>query len=352
MNHLRQPELLAPAASLGMLETAVLDGADAVHVRPLGWSRRHPDRELRHSQIRAAAGYCRAHRVKLRVAMDLEIPAHDFPLLLKKTADYVAWGIDGMIVQTPAVMALLHGHFPRMTIHAGAGANVQTFDQMMAVKAAGASQFVLSSECSTLAAISAAKADADRAGLLTEVSIQGNPCLPGVGHCDLCRYFPEAFDEVWLDDDDGMRRRKILGDPAYGGTCYRPCLARHRPKIWGRLPASVRLALQQRPNLDDSLADEVPALIRLGVGTLTLQGGEYPPQLLGKMVRCFRFVIDGIQGGRTDPADVQTMLLHLRSLQKEEAQSRWRTRPTCTMPWKRDWRPSPPDDAWGCRVPQ
>jgi putative protease len=305
-----------------MLATAVLDGVDAVYVGPLGWSRCHPDYEFRHSQIRAAVDYCHAHDVKLRVAMNLEIPEHDFPLLLKKTADYVAWGIDGMIVKTPAVMALVHRHFPNMTIHASAGANVQTFDEMMAVKAAGASQVVLGSECSTLAAISAAKTDADRAGLLTEVLIQDSTCLRGVDNCDLSRYFPESFDEVWLDDDDGTRRRKILGNPDCGGTCYRPCQARHRPKIWGRLPESVRLELQQRPNLGDTLVDEVPALIRLGVATLMLQGREYPPRRLGEMVRGFRFVINGIQSGRANPADVQTMLLHLRSLREEETQSR------------------------------
>jgi putative protease len=300
----------------------VLDGADAVYVGPRGWSRCHPDYEFRHSQIRAAADYCHAHDVKLRVAMDLEVPEHDFPLLLKKTADYVAWGIDGMIMKTPAAMALVHRHFPDITIHAGAGANVQTFDEMMAVKAAGASQVVLGGNCNTLPAISAAKADADRADLLTEVLIQDNTCPRGVGNCDLCRHFPESFDEVWLDDDDGTRHRKILGNPDYGGVCYQPCLARHRPKIWGRLPESVRTELQQRPNPGDTLVDEVPALIRLGVATLKLQGYEHLPQLLGETIRCFRFAIDGIQSGRTNPADIQTMLLHLRSLREESTSSR------------------------------
>jgi putative protease len=322
MDHQRQPELLAPAGTLGMLATAVLDGADAVYVGPRGWSRCHPDYEFRHSQIRAAADYCHARDVKLRVAMDLEIPEQDFPLLLKKTADYVAWGIDGMIMKTPAAMALVRRHFPDMTIHAGAGANVQTFDEMMAVKAAGASHVVLSSKCTTLAAISAAKADADRAGLWTEVLISDNTCLRGAGNCDLCRYFPESFDEVWLDDDDGTRRRKILGHPDYGGTCYQPCLARHRPKIWARLPESVRIELQQGSTLGDTLVDELPALVRLGVATLKLQGSEHLPRLLGETIRCFRFAIDGIQSGRTNPADVQTMLLHLRSLWKERTSSR------------------------------
>lgn len=178
-----------------------------------------------------------------------------------------------------------------------------------------------STECATLAAISAAKADADRAGLLIAVLIQDDTRLRGVGNCDLYRYFPESFDAVWLDDDDGTRRRKILGNPDYGGTCYQPCLARHRPKIWGRLPESVRLELQQRPNPDATLVDEVPALIHMGVATLKLQGCEYPPRRLGEMVRGFRFVIDGIQSGRTNPADIRTMLLHLRSLREEKTQS-------------------------------
>ena len=131
--------------SLGILETAVLDGADAVHVKRLGWSRRHPDHEFRHSQDPGGRRTIAAPRRQAAAcAIDLEIPEHDFPLLLTKTADYVAWGIDGMIVKMPAVMALVHRHFPDMTIHASAGANVQTFDEMMAIKAAGASQFVLS----------------------------------------------------------------------------------------------------------------------------------------------------------------------------------------------------------------
>ena len=58
-----------------------------------------------------------------------------------------------------------------------------------------------------------------------------NTPIGGVGNCDLYRYFPESFDAVWLDDDDGTRRRKTPGNPDYGGTCYQPCLARHRPKI-------------------------------------------------------------------------------------------------------------------------
>ena len=141
--------------------------------------------------------------------------------------------------------------------------------------------------------------------------------------------FPKAFDEVWLDDDDGMRRRKILGNPE---------LRRHLLSALPGTPPPQNLGPPARispprhcssvPSLGDTLVENARP-DPLGVGRLKLQGGEYPPRLLGKMIRGFRFVIDGIQGGRTDPADIQTMLLHLRSLRKEEAP--WRMAHTAEL---------------------
>lgn len=317
-------ELLAPGGTVEMVPAVVASGADAVYVGALGRSRRHPKFEFMHSQIREAKQYCQEHCVKLRIALNLAICEEDFPLLLRKVRDYAEWGVEGLIMKTLTAMRLVHRYFPNLIIHVSVGANIRTVTEMCKIKEAGATQFVISTADTNLVEIAKIKNQADELGLGVEVLVQGNTCFGGVGSCGLYNYFPEAFEEIVLHDDDGTSCTKILGNPERGGTCYRPCMAYLRPKIWHRLPESFRSALRQEPNIGYTLIDEIPALVKLGVATIKLQGREYPIPLIAKMVKCFRTLIDDTKAGREKGLRARSAIEYLKQLRSKKEKVRIR----------------------------
>jgi putative protease len=310
-------ELLAPAGTEEMLTVVVKNGADAVYVGALGWSRRHPNYEFRHSQIQRAVRCCHENHVKLRVAMNLSISEDDYPVLLHKINDYTEWGIDGVIMKTLEAIALVHRNFPKLSIHVSVGANIRNISEMQRIKDAGAKQFVISTLDMSVGRIGIIKALADSVGLDVEVLAQGNTCFGGVGSCNLYKYYRESFEHILLKDDDGTTREKILGNPDCGGTCYRPCMASDRKEIWGRLPDSFRTALKREPNIGYILIDEIPELLKIGVSTIKLQGREYPVSMIAETVKCFRTIIDQVDVKDTnDPVIIQAFY-RLRQLSAE-----------------------------------
>jgi len=111
-----------------------------------------------------------------------------------------------------------------------------------------------------------------------------------------------------VDDTDGSRRIKLIGNPDRGGVCYRPCLGNHVPEIAEKFPARVLTYLERSNNEIYNLLDDVPRYLALGVTTLKIQGREYPAPLIGELTRIYWRLIDQEREGSADIAGARAAL--------------------------------------------
>lgn len=301
-------ELLSPGGSVEMVREAVRAGASSVYVGPLGWSRRDPAYELQHDRVLEVIQFAHDHGARLRVALNVDIDPADHAELMRRVEAYASRGVDGFIMKSEDAMREVHARFPEITIHASVACNVRDRAAMERVKAAGATQFVASTALSTFERIAALKRTGDEVGIGVELLIHSNRCVTGVGGCRLYDYFAPYFEERVVEDSDGSRRMKLIGNPDRGGVCYRPCLGNHTPEIAARFPAKVLDYLEKSNNEVYHLLEDVPRYLALGVTTLKIQGREYPAPLIGELTRIYRRLIDQTVDGQPDVAAARAAL--------------------------------------------
>jgi putative protease len=278
-----------------MVEAVLDNGADSVFIGPLGFSRRS-GYEFRHYEIKRAIEIVKNRGKKIYIAMNAVIEKEMIPLLLeKRIADYVTWGVDGLIIKTPELMKEVSKCYPHLEINASVGCHIDSEEKLRYYHSMGATSFVISTELRrNHRKIKELKAIASQLGMRTEMLVSGTACYKGVGNCDFFKYFKDGFERFTLVDSDGFVTEKVFGNPEKGGGCYRPCLYLDDPIVQRLVPKEVLDEIKKENNLNErfTLAREIPSLVEVGIDIFKIQGREYPVDLVAGLTRNFRLIID------------------------------------------------------------
>ena len=183
----KPPELLAPAGSLSMLETAFAFGADAIYAGQPRYSLRVRNNEFGNLDL-LQRGIDRAHELGKKFFLVSNIFPHG-----NKVRNYVAnmtpaiaLKPDAMIMSDPGLIMLVREHWPEMEIHLSVQANTVNSASVKFWNKVGVKRIILSRELS-LDQVEEIRQDCPDAEL--EVFVHGALCIAYSGRCLLSGYF-------------------------------------------------------------------------------------------------------------------------------------------------------------------
>jgi putative protease len=280
-----KPELLAPAADLTRVKTAVLYGADAVYVGGERYSLRARASHLTLSEIREACAFAESHHARIHVAVNAVPHEEDFAGLEEYLHALEEAGVTAIIAASPTVMAAARRAAPRLEIHASTQLSItNAAAARFWAEYGGVNRVVLAREC-TLADIQALVPECP---VDTEVFIQGAMCVNISGRC-------------------ALSNRMTLRDANRGG-CAQSCRWSYRLLQQGR-----DLSRGRRPftmgSRDLMAAPYLAALMAAGVRSFKIEGRMRTEYYIASVVYAYRQLIDAVFAAKGDLAPGQEQAL-------------------------------------------
>lgn len=298
---LRPPELLAPAGSLAMLDTAFAYGATAIYAGQPRYSLRVRNNDFGDIDV-LAEGIRRAHALGHRFFLVSNIYPHGAKLktYLDDMAPAIALKPDAMIMSDPGLILMVRETWPEMEIHLSVQANTVNAAAVRFWKQAGISRVILSRELSLdqIAEIRQACPDTE-----LEVFVHGALCIAYSGRCLLSGYFNHR------DPNQGTCTNSCRWDfnvkPAAEDASGDVYVIEEREKRQGSyMPIEEDEHGTYILNSKDLRAIEhVQRLVEIGVDSLKIEGRTKSPYYVARTCQTYRQAIDDAVAGRgLDPA--------------------------------------------------
>ncbi len=271
-NSKKMMELLAPAGTLHVFETAIKSGASAVYIGAPALNARVLSKDFSMQEIAAMISYAHENNVKMYLAMNSLMKNTEIPLAIDTLAMLNEMKPDGLIIQDLGIYQLLSKYFPGLRVHASTllaahnSMSVNQFEEM------GFSRVVLAREL-TIKEISRIRF---KSKVELEVFVHGAMCFSYSGLCLFSSY---------LGGKSGLR-----------GACVQPCRRRYRwdsPKKnkSGRGKKSSGSGYFYSMN-DLCGIGLIPELNKAGVSSLKIEGRLRSAQYVGSVVKAYRKMLD------------------------------------------------------------
>ncbi|TVT46514.1 MAG: U32 family peptidase [Denitromonas halophila] len=298
---LRTPELLAPAGSLTMLDTAFAYGATAIYAGQPRYSLRVRNNDFGDIDV-LAQGIAHTHALGHRFFLVSNIFPHGAKLktYLDDMAPAIALKPDAMIMSDPGLIMLVRETWPEMEIHLSVQANTVNAAAVRFWKQAGVSRVILSRELSLdqIAEIRQACPDTE-----LEVFVHGALCIAYSGRCLLSGYFNHR------DPNQGSCTNSCRWDfnvkPAAEDASGDVYVIEEREKRQGSyMPIEEDEHGTYILNSKDLRAIEhVQRLVEIGIDSLKIEGRTKSPYYVARTCQTYRQAIDDAAAGRgLDPA--------------------------------------------------
>ena len=276
------PILLAPAGDPTAAVAALESGADAIYVGLKGWSRGGAKGELTSEELQEVLRAAHARSRRVRVALNTIPRRTERRYLLGRVAELIGWGIDGVIVNDPGLLAELRARYPALCITASIGCAAMNEADVAFYRDLGADAVVLPGTLS----LDELRAIAQVPDVMTEVMIHMVEEFILLGKCWMPSYYrlnPTPLAEV---HGEGNR---LVGSMKRGGAgvCFKVC-----EQPWDLYLDGQQVTKRLLPSRQISPINDLSDVLDAGVDVVKLQGRSLSPDLLAPLVRRYRAAID------------------------------------------------------------
>ncbi|HJW03565.1 MAG TPA: U32 family peptidase [Azospira sp.] len=291
----RSPELLAPAGSLLMQDTAYAFGADAVYAGQPRYSLRARNNEFGDlATLAQGIATARAQGKKFYLVSNVIPRNAKVRTYLADLAEVIALQPDALIMADPGLIALVRESWPEMPVHLSVQANTVNYASVNFWKSIGISRVILSRELS-LEEIAEIRQECPEMEL--EVFIHGALCIAYSGRCLLSGYFNHR--------------------DANQGTCTNSCRWDYSVKPGATAPTGDVWLIEEKerpgelmPMEEDEhgtyilnskdlrAVEHVAKLVELGVDSLKIEGRTKSPYYVARACQVYRRAIDDAVAGR------------------------------------------------------
>jgi putative protease len=293
---MRATELLAPAGSQVMLETAFAYGADAVYAGQPRYSLRARNNSFR-DEVALGVGIEYAHERGHKFYVVSNIYPHNVKVktYLADMAPVIALQPDALIMADPGLIDLVRETWPELPVHLSVQANTVNYAAVRFWQKLGLTRVILSRE---LSLDQVAEIRQECPDMELEVFVHGALCVAYSGRCLLSGYFNHR------DPNQGTCTNSCRWDfkvhnaeVAPGGDVF---LLEEREKRQGSyLPIEEDEHGTYLLNSKDLRAIEhVQRLIEIGVDSLKIEGRTKSPYYVARTCRAYRRAIDDALAGR------------------------------------------------------
>ena len=284
-------ELLAPAKDLQKAKTAIRYGADAVYLGGKQFSLRSRASNFEIEDIKEIVAFAKEYRRKVYVTVNIVFHDDDFKGIIAYLRTLADIGVDGIIIESLAVMALCKKYAPTLECHISTQLSSTNSDAIRQLKMYGADRVVLAREV----AMSEIEVIAQRVDIPLEVFIHGGMCSNYSGRCTLSN-------------------RMTLRDANRGG-CAQSCRWKYRIYDNDRL-VSDRECLLSMSSKDLRATSYIERLIRANVASLKIEGRMKSDYYIAQVTKTYRNMIDEIMIG--NGIDARRIAYYDRELDKAE----------------------------------
>ena len=324
---LRAPELLAPAGSLTMLETAFAFGADAIYAGQPRYSLRVRNNDFGDLEV-LEKGINRAHELGRKFFLVSNIFPHGNKIkhYVQNMAPVIALKPDAMIMSDPGLIMMVRETWPEMEIHLSVQANTVNAAAVRFWNQAGVRRVILSRELS-LDQVEQIRQDCPDSEI--EVFVHGALCIAYSGRCLLSGYFNHrdanqgsCTNACRWDYKTHAAQVDASGDVLSPAPAAGPGCAKEGDTLPQEARDSISYLLEEskRPgefmpieedehgtyvmNSKDLRAIEhIQRLVAIGVDSLKIEGRTKSPYYVARTVQSYRQAIDDAVAGRgLDPA--------------------------------------------------
>lgn len=314
----RIPELLAPAGSRAMLNTALAFGADAVYAGQPRYSLRARNNEFDTLPV-LAEGIATAHAQGKKLYVVSNIFPHNAKIktFIADLEPVVALQPDALIMADPGLMMMVRERWPELPIHLSVQANTVNWAAVNFWKSVGVSRVILSRELSLdeVAEIRQRCPDTE-----LEVFVHGALCIAYSGRCLLSGYFNHR------DANQGTCTNSCRWDyrvqPGIETACGDVQAAPSNPPAAGCSNENAVWLIEEseRPgellpieedehgtyilnSRDLRAIEHVQRLVDIGIDSLKIEGRTKSPYYAARSCQSYRQAIDDAAAGRPfDPA--------------------------------------------------